>query len=148
MPEFKPMRYLSNPRVAGGLLALLAVLVYLPIVANDFVFDDIPAIVQNPVVSGDAPWTEAFTQSFWGKRLGFEHVTTWRPLTTLGFWANAALFGLEPAAFHWINLLMHALVTVLVFVLIGRWFGQHDVACLGAGLFAVSGCETAATNGQ
>lgn len=107
---------------------------------NDFVFDDVPAIVENPLVDGSSD-ASAFTSNFWGARRGFEHVTTYRPLTTLSFRLTHALFGPGPTAFHSTNLVLHALVSALVVGLLWTWFGRMREARIGAAvggmLFAV-----------
>lgn len=127
-----------DPVVLASLVALLGVLVHLPVLGNDFVFDDTPAIVENPLVVGDSPATDVFITNFWGGRVGYEHTTTWRPLTTLSFRATWSLFGGSPRAFHASNLLLHFGCVMLVFAVAWRVFRRDRVAALVASaLFAV-----------
>ncbi len=126
-----------DPVVVATLLGLLGVLVHLPALKGDFVFDDEPAVVENPIVRGEAPWTHAFRRNFWGGRAGYEHVVTWRPLTTLGFRAQWSLVGEAPFSFHALNLLLHGLVVALLYGVIRLWFRSPSAAVFGAGLFAV-----------
>ena len=111
---------------------------HLPVLSNDFVFDDTPAIVENPLVSGGAPLAEVFTTNFWGGRANYEHVTTYRPLTTIVMRATWGLGGGSPAAFHGVNLLLHGLCVALVFGLVFMVSGGRMAqAVFSAGLFAV-----------
>ncbi|HIN84920.1 MAG TPA: tetratricopeptide repeat protein [Myxococcales bacterium] len=131
---------LRQPAVIGIMMGLVAILVHLPVIQNDFVYDDFPAVVENPLVNGElenADWTDAFTGHYWGNRPGFENLNMWRPLTTLSFYLNAQLFGMEPASFHAVNLLLHGLVTALVVLLFQVWFGRVAVSAIAGGLFAV-----------
>lgn len=128
---------LCDPVVVAALLGLLGVLVHLPALEGDFVFDDTPAIVENPIVTGDVEWTEAFRRNFWADRPGYEAIVTWRPLTTLGFRAQWTLAGAAPVYFHAVNLLLHGLVIALLYALIREWLRSPSAAAFGAALFAV-----------
>ena len=128
---------LRDPLVVACLLGLCAVVVHLPAVGLDFVFDDIPAVVENPVVTGESGWVSAFTENYWGGRSGFDHVTTWRPLTTLSFRLQYALAGADPGAFHAVNVLLHGVVVGLVFLFLLALSRRRLAALVGGGLFAV-----------
>ena len=131
------LRVLRDPATLAALLGLGSVLLHLPVLRNDFVFDDVPAIVENPVVTGEAPVLDAFRVNFWGGRIGYEHVTTWRPLTTLVFRGTYAVAGANPVAFHAVSLLLHGLVVALVLCFFLLWFERLAVAVAAAALFAV-----------
>ena len=103
---------------------------------NDYVFDDTAAIVDNPLVTGERPASDAFTVNFWGGRAGYEHVTTFRPLTTLGFRASFAI-SRGPTFQHAVNLLLHGLTVAAVFALVFAWFSSLSAAAIAAALFAV-----------
>lgn len=52
-----------------ALLAVACLLIYLPCIHNEFVFDDIPAILHNEVVQQPTPFTnlaQLFTTDYWG----------------------------------------------------------------------------------
>ena len=67
-----------------GLIAalLLAGVVGGTTIDGGFVYDDVPAILENPLVQGEAPLYEAFGRSFWGKPLA-EESFIYRPLPSL-----------------------------------------------------------------
>jgi len=75
---------------------------------NDFVHDDIPAIVRNPDVQGQTRLAALLANDFWGKPMA--EVTShksYRPLTVFSFRVNRALFGVSPLSFHAVNVLLH-----------------------------------------
>ncbi|MBT9559765.1 MAG: glycosyltransferase family 39 protein [Myxococcales bacterium] len=133
-------RLARDPIILAALVFGLAVLVHLEVVLGDFVMDDVPAVAENPVVmdsgAGLAPLSDVLSRNFWGSRPGYEHVTTWRPLTTLSFRVNA-LFGSGPAGFRVVNVLLHGLVAGLVVLLGARLSGSARLGLLAGLFFAV-----------
>uniref|UniRef100_H2ZKD8 dolichyl-phosphate-mannose--protein mannosyltransferase n=1 Tax=Ciona savignyi TaxID=51511 RepID=H2ZKD8_CIOSA len=72
------------------------------------------AIVNNPDVTQATPFSNLFLDDFWGTPLAHtgSH-RSYRPITTLTFRLNHFLFGMNPAAFHATNVLLHCVVTML-----------------------------------
>lgn len=107
----------------------LAFLVALPSLLNGFVYDDIPAIVTNPVVThGRIP--AIWSSPYWPLGL------LYRPLTIQLFALEWHAGGGAPLPFHLINLLLYVAVTFLVVRIARRWLAT--VGPLAAGLwFAV-----------
>lgn len=59
----------SRTTTCYALLAAACLLIYLPCIHNEFVFDDIPAILHNHVVQQPTPFTnlaQLFTTDYWG----------------------------------------------------------------------------------
>ncbi len=119
-----------------GLLVLLAVVPYLNTLAAGFTLDDLPYIRENPAVTNGVDLTEIFATSLPTTYL-------YRPITVLSFAVNEAVAPGNAAAFHAVNGLLHAAVTVLVFVLAVRLFAVR-VAFIAAALFAVHPLHTEA----
>jgi len=126
------------PRVERGrafqavVVALIAIGLYANSLGNGFVYDDPNAITGNEaVVAGDLR-TILSTPSWWGDGRG----TLWRPLTTLTFALDYALYGAAPFGFHVVNVGLHALVSVLVLVVFARAGVASGVAFAAAALFA------------
>ncbi|GMT03670.1 hypothetical protein PENTCL1PPCAC_25844, partial [Pristionchus entomophagus] len=106
----------ANSRLAGvlGLVALATVPLALSI-GGEFVFDDRKTIVENGVVRGTKPLIEVLTTDYWGDPLAVKTShKSYRPLTTLTFWFNHHLHGLWTPGYHTINILLHAINTLLV----------------------------------
>ena len=126
------------PRVERGrafqaaIVALIAIGLYANSLGNGFVYDDPNAITGNAaVVAGDVR-AILTTPSWWGDGRG----TLWRPLTTLTFAVDHALFGSVPFGYHLVNVGLHALMSVLVLAVFARAGVAPAVAFAAAALFA------------
>jgi tetratricopeptide (TPR) repeat protein len=106
---------MSRPRLIALLLVLTTLLVYLPATRSRFVnYDDDDYVTSNPIVKkgltgAGIQW--AFTT--W-------HASNWHPLTWLSHMTDCELFGLNPAAHHFVSVLFHAVNAALLFVLLLR----------------------------
>ena len=110
-------------------LAALAAIVALPSLANGFVYDDIPIIVENPLVH-QLGALDAWRSSYWP--VG----ELYRPLTLQLFSLQWALGGGRPWIFHAVSLLLVALTAVMVYRLAARLLPEAGAIAAGA-LFAV-----------
>lgn len=118
------------PKRALLALAVLAILPYLNAVPAGFTFDDEYQIRTNPAVKGGIDLTQIVTSPLYPGSL-------FRPFTVLTFAVNQRLSPDSPAPFHALNVLLHALVTLLVCVLGARVLGSSRIGLLSAALFAV-----------
>ena len=120
------------------LLALLAIAVYANTLRADFTFDDEPDIVANPVVTA-RPFdlVGIFATAVPPGDL-------YRPVAVLSYALNYYLTPGDPLAFHAVNLVLHAGVTALVFLLARTLFASARVAVIAAVLFAVHPVHTEA----
>jgi protein O-mannosyl-transferase len=122
---------MSRPRFIALLLALATLLVYLPVTRSGFVdYDDDDYVTNNQVVQNGL--TLAGIQ--WAFTTG--HASNWHPLTWLSHMTDCELFGLNPAAHHFVNVLFHAANTAFLFVLLLRLTGALWPAAFIAALFA------------
>jgi len=125
------------PLLAGA----LAVCVYLGSVNNGFTFDDPYIVVENPLVRGERGFSDIFTAHYWA---GEEPAgTLYRPLTIASYRLNHDLAGVAPWSYHLVNVLLHGLVTALVFLLARRLTSAPGAAA-AAILFAVHPIHTEA----
>jgi len=137
----------------GGGVALaappcLAILLYCNTLNHGFVYDDRPAIVSNPLVTGSAPLSSLITSDFWGVPLSHtgSH-KSYRPLTSLSFKLDWLLAPGSPSQFHLTNLLLHALVTHLFHTLLLSLLPSSSTALMAALLFAAHPIHTEAVAG-
>jgi len=103
---------MSRPRFIALLLALLTLAIYLPVARHGFIlYDDGDYVTDNPMVRN------GFTLA--GIKWAFTtfHSANWHPLTWLSHMADCELFDLNPAGPHFVNALLHAANTVLLFAL-------------------------------
>lgn len=129
--ELKP-----NARTIAMLVAL-SILPYLNALTAGFTLDDLPNIRDNAAVINGFDLTEIFATPM--PLLAY----LYRPFTVLTFTINEALTPGNAAAFHAVNVLLHAGVTVLVFWLSVRLFNKR-VAVIAAVLFALHPLHTEA----
>jgi len=99
----------SPLRIAAGvaLIFLLAFAVYWPALRGQFVWDDLLLVDKNPLVKGEAGLRSIWFQADF-------------PLTTLAFWVQWLMWGKNPAGYHIVNVLLHALNAVLVWRVLAR----------------------------
>lgn len=120
-----------------AVLAVAAVLAFSPALFNGWVYDDGPNIVANQHVRSWASVPRAFVSMEVNAADSYFHYATWRPLRHLSFVIDYHIAGLSPVWFHAVNLVLHALATVLGYLLM-RTTGASATACLiGALVFAV-----------
>ena len=115
------------------LIALLSVAVFANTLSHQFLnYDDLWQITENPYVRSLSP------ASVW-------HVLTrsvhhlWLPTKTLSYALDYACWGLDPRGYHATNVLLHALASVLVFLvarqlLRRRLWAVMAAKCLEPGL--------------
>jgi protein O-mannosyl-transferase len=123
------------------LLILFPALVLAGTLRFDFVFDD------NVVVLGDPLVVRQFNpKDIFGSEVRVADVALgyYRPLVTLLYRMDRALWGLNPAGYHFTNLVWHLLATLLVYQLALRTTGQIVAAWTGAMLFSVLPAHTEA----
>ena len=98
---------------------------------NQFVYDDLLYITQNPhVLNGlsDESVKWAFITTYAGN---------WHPVTWLSHMLDCELFGLEPLWPHLENLLLHILNTLLLFWILNSMTGAFWRSAFAATIFAV-----------
>jgi tetratricopeptide (TPR) repeat protein len=112
-------------------LVLAVVVTFWPAAGHQFVFDDFQYVVTNPdVQKGFSPETVrwAFTSRY---------ASNWHPVTWLSHMLDVQLFGLETVGPHLVNILLHAVNAVLLFLVLSRLTSAPWRSALVAGLFAV-----------
>lgn len=119
-------------------LVILTAAVFGPFIGNGFVaLDDNYLIYQNSAV----------THFSWA---GLVHVFSsydpqlYIPLTFVSYQLNALIFGINPTAFHAVNLLLHCANVVLVLFVLRRLTGSLFVSALACALFAIHPLQTEA----
>lgn len=138
-PENEKVRTRER-RIVIGICVALALLVWIAFgqtIQYGFVnFDDDVYVYRNPHV------TDGLTQS--GARWAFTHVhsSNWHPLTWLSHMLDAQVYGLNPGGHHTTNLLIHAVTTILLFLLLWRMTGFVWRSAFVAAVFAIHPLRT------
>src|SRR2546423_1811046 len=116
----------------GLSLVAVALVVYAPALRNDFVnFDDDLYVTNNcQVLAG-------LTADGLGWAWTTLHAGYFQPLTWMSLQLDAQLYGPRPAGYHFTNVLLHAMNTVLLFGVLRRLTGTAGCSAAVAALFAV-----------
>lgn len=113
-------------------LALITVALYARVNGYPFVnYDDTLYVTQNPHVQAGLT-ASTIRWAFTTYRVG-----TWHPLTWMSHALDCQLFGLDPAGPHDVNLLLHVLNAVLLFLVLQRATGFAGRSFMVAALFAL-----------
>ena len=131
----KPGFFISTGKsnvVLSLLLILLTLIVYNPIIRNDFLQLDDPAyITANPHVRAGLTWPTikwAFTST---------EQANWHPVTWLSHALDFQIYGLRAAGHHYVTVLLHAATAVLLFLFLCSATGFAGRSALVAALFAI-----------
>jgi tetratricopeptide (TPR) repeat protein len=106
------------------IIIVVSCAVYFNALRNGFVYDDIPQVVQNPWIRETRFIPEIFSTNVWA----FQATSTnyYRPLMHISLMLSYYLFGLAPWGFHMVNIMLHAGVSVLVFLISSRLFQANS----------------------
>ena len=133
MSDHKPGIFIANKdllMIAG--LGLFVLLIYSQTTRFEFInLDDNLYVYANPALQNGLNWEAvkwAFT-TFWS--------ANWHPLTWLSHGLDIQLFGMSPGSHHSVNVVLHLINSILVFVVLRRMTGQEWLSLIVATLFAV-----------
>jgi hypothetical protein len=121
-------------------LLLCTVFVYLPAIGYGFVADDTSQILSNPHIHSWRFIPSYFTSHVWSQiqLAPGEHAAPYfRPVFLLWLLANYLLFGYSTAAWHASAILLHVIVTLLVYLLAKRLTHELWLAATAALFFAL-----------
>lgn len=115
----------------AALLCAVIVISFSPVLTAGFVYDDHHYVLGNPHLA--AGW------SLEGARWAFTtfYAANWHPLTWLSHLAEVSLFGYSARALHAVNLVLHALNAVLLFLFFRAATGHAGRSIFVAMLFAI-----------
>ena len=111
----------------GGLIILLVFLAYLPALRGGFIWDDDVYVTNNPLLTAPDG-----LRRIW---FSMDSPSQYFPLTYTVFRIEHSLWGLNPAGYHCVNILLHAINALLVWRLLKRL--SVPGAWLAAAIFAL-----------
>ncbi len=116
----------------AALLAVATLAVYGSAIRNGFVdFDDGLYITHNERVQAGLSWRNV------GWAFRSIEAANWHPLTWISHMADCQVFGLNPSGHHAVNVMLHAINAVLLFLLLNRATGYPWRSLCVAALFAL-----------
>lgn len=114
------------------ILAVVTMTIYWPLRNADFInYDDSEYLTENRNVKGGLTLD--------GVRWAFRTtiVSNWHPLTWVSHMADITFFGMHSGSHHMVNVALHILNTLLLFLILRRMTGELWKSALVAALFAV-----------
>ncbi|MCB9478114.1 MAG: tetratricopeptide repeat protein [Deltaproteobacteria bacterium] len=124
--------------IAMLVLAAVCVGVYANAPSGGFVWDDINLIEMDHQIRDFRFLGEVFTRDFFGFQENTRKYGYYRPLVTISYMVDYALWGPDARGFHATNILFHVLATLALFAVFLRLArGRHLTAFVPAVLFAV-----------
>ncbi len=121
--------FLTKPAVMAVVLCAITFCTYAGTLAFGFVYDDNVTIVRNVNIRSFDTVFRALTST--------GSFSLYRPVTVLWVCSDYALFGLNPAWWHFTSLALHVLVTCLVFFVTYELAGDRKTAFVAGLLFGV-----------
>lgn len=118
-------------------MVALTALVYLPTLGFDFIYDDHRIIEQNPLIRDLGHIPRFFVTDLWTTVPPFKRGSYYRPVWQIWATLSFTLHGLRPAAWHANVVIVHLLVTALLFPVARRITGRADAAIVAALLFGL-----------
>lgn len=108
-----------------ALVGTVALVVYANAVGHGFVSDDEYQVLLNPWITSPRFLPAMFSKSVWSFMAEASVRDYYRPLMHVIYLVCFELFGLQSWGFHLVNVLLHAVNSVLVFLLAARLLGGH-----------------------
>ncbi len=132
-PELTSQRQNSRVRLAVCIfLTVIVWLVFAQTLGHEFVnFDDDRYVYENGEVS------RGLTLDGFKWVVTHSHASLWHPLTTLSHMIDCQIFGLRPAGHHFINVLLHNIGSVLLFLVLAQMTGRIWPSAFVAAIFAI-----------
>jgi len=113
-------------------ITVLVLAIYWPVQDFSFLAYDDPVYVTENVMVQKGISREGLAWAFKTTEAGF-----WHPLTWISLMADYELYKLNPAGYHWTNLLLHLLATFLLFRALQAMTGAGTRSLVVAALFAL-----------
>jgi tetratricopeptide (TPR) repeat protein len=126
-------------------IGLLAAIVYLNALGNEFVLDDTRLIRDNVRIRSLANIPHFFASSYWDLE-GTQGL--YRPLVLATYAVNYAVHGLSTFGYTAVNIVLHGAVSLLLFALVRGIGGSLFAAGAAAAVFAVHPVHTEAVTGM
>jgi len=120
------------------LIALVCLAVYSNTLFMDFVWDDLPQIKENVLITSLENIPRFFTTEVWKGVKGGDNITPYyRPVFTLSLALDYFFWKLNPFGYHLTNILLHLLVTAGVYILSVRLLKDKTAALFSGLVFSV-----------
>ncbi len=124
------------------LIVALSFIPYLNSLGNNFVWDDVDLVRDNPDVKSFDKLPDLLLSPF-GNPVQFkESPLFYRPFIFFSYMVDYKLWGTNPAGYHLSNIILHILSTVLVFLILLKIFSDLKFSLFSSLIFAVHPVHT------
>lgn len=120
------------------LIIFISFLVYLNALRNGFVWDDMVLIADNEGIKKWDSFLENFVRDFFDTTddtIEFKY-GYYRPIISLSYMIDYALWGLKPMGFHLSNIIFHTMSCILVYLIFNSLFNNRSISIITSLLFA------------
>ncbi|HXZ79958.1 MAG TPA: tetratricopeptide repeat protein [Terriglobales bacterium] len=128
-------RHLQRPAIFLLILASLTFVVYYSALSFQFVWDDLPQILNNPLIRSWHSVPRAFTSDLWFHTDRGQ--IYYRPLFVVWSILNYSVFGLKTWGWHLGAVLLHMIAACVVYLLVRKLGMEHWTAALAGLIFAL-----------
>src|SRR3990167_6842711 len=132
----------NNSVLLPILVSLISFLVYLNTLHHQFVFDDFRVITNNPYIKDWKYFPALFNHDYF--KISGE--LSYRPLVTLSYFIDYAIWHLNPFGFHLTNLIIHTLNTFIVYLLLFKITRRFNLTVLSCLFFSIHPILTETVN--
>ncbi|MFN3532937.1 MAG: tetratricopeptide repeat protein [Candidatus Brocadia sp.] len=113
---------LYSRSITISIIAILTIITYLNCLPNQFVYDDTSTIVENRFIKDWGNFQHLFTHDYFK----YSGELTYRPLVTLSYFIDYALWHMDPMGYHVVNVMLHTLNVMLMYFFVLLLFRQYD----------------------
>ena len=103
------------------IIILISILLYLNTLPNTFVYDDAYVITENYFIKSWGNLPKLFTKDY----LPLSGELSYRPIVTLTYFFDYAIWRLNPLGYHLTNVILHTVNVFLFYVFIRKVFLEH-----------------------
>ena len=125
-----------------SIITVLPVLIYLNSLENTFVYDDYLTITNNHFIREWRYLSALFNQKYFA----ISNELTYRPIVTLSYFVDYAIWQLRPWGYHLTNLIIHTLNVYLVYFTAYLLFKNRITAFISCLLFSIHPIFSEAVN--
>ena len=131
-----------NSKLLYILLSLIPLCVFLNSLQSGFVYDDIGVIEDNYFIRSLQNIPKIFSRNYFH----LANELSYRPVVTLSYFVDYAIWRINPFGYHLTNVILHAINCFLLYAVVLRLVRKRSVALFSAILFSIHPCVTEAIN--
>jgi cytochrome c-type biogenesis protein CcmH/NrfG len=126
-----PMSWAKKAVICAGLVGIIWILFGRAVLFPFINYDDPSYILERPEVVRGVSWP--------GIVWSFTHVHSgnWHPLTSISHMLDCQIFGLNAGGHHFVNVLLHTVSAVLLFLIWQKMTGNYWASAFVAAVFAI-----------